>query len=274
MSIATAAGKPIAIDKATQSKTRTSTARVRVILDLLDKHPNSVTLQYVDEKSGKITETTQEMVYDNLPLYYSCCKRQGHGENSCCFILSRTQDNIRNGASEDCDDRNTAAPVELVEKPTGCKATVVIVEGQVDDVDGAAATGVKAGIKDDRNSQRIAAAQPNVGHVLGRYQIGGMKTSLGEGSLRECGEKILVSHQAGVEHTVGNKEDQELGLQAEISNSNYATAGQVGGSTETMLKRVGTSRNPTVDGWTVVTSSPAKKSMSLTLKNTPSYVKK
>ncbi|PHU12447.1 hypothetical protein BC332_19377 [Capsicum chinense] len=40
ISIASAVGKPIVVDKATQVRSRPSTARVRVILDLMDKHPD------------------------------------------------------------------------------------------------------------------------------------------------------------------------------------------------------------------------------------------
>lgn len=83
LSIASAVGKPIAIDKATQTKSRPSTARVKVILDLLDKHPNRVRLQSVDTISGKVLEVFQEIVYDNLPLYCNCCKHQGHDETTC-----------------------------------------------------------------------------------------------------------------------------------------------------------------------------------------------
>ncbi|WMV10680.1 hypothetical protein MTR67_004065 [Solanum verrucosum] len=50
LSIASAVGKPIAIDKATQIKSRPSTARVKVILDLMEKLPNRIRLQFVDEK--------------------------------------------------------------------------------------------------------------------------------------------------------------------------------------------------------------------------------
>ncbi|WMV39824.1 hypothetical protein MTR67_033209 [Solanum verrucosum] len=50
--IASAVGKPIAIDKATQIKPRPRTARVKVILDLMEKLPNRIRLQFVDGKSG------------------------------------------------------------------------------------------------------------------------------------------------------------------------------------------------------------------------------
>uniref|UniRef100_M1DA27 Uncharacterized protein n=1 Tax=Solanum tuberosum TaxID=4113 RepID=M1DA27_SOLTU len=51
LSIASAVGKPIAIDKATQIKSRPSTTRVKVILDLMEMLPNSIRLQFVDGKS-------------------------------------------------------------------------------------------------------------------------------------------------------------------------------------------------------------------------------
>ncbi|WMV32307.1 hypothetical protein MTR67_025692 [Solanum verrucosum] len=58
LSIASAVGKPIAIDKATQIMSRPSTARVKVILDLMEKLPNHIRLQFIDEKSGKLIEVS------------------------------------------------------------------------------------------------------------------------------------------------------------------------------------------------------------------------
>ncbi|KAH0726124.1 hypothetical protein KY284_001989 [Solanum tuberosum] len=89
LSIALAAGRPIAIDKATQVRSRPSTARVKVELDLLDKHPKRIKLQYLDEESSKILEHFQEIVYDNLPLYRTNCKHQGHAEINCRLILKK-----------------------------------------------------------------------------------------------------------------------------------------------------------------------------------------
>ncbi|KAK4737942.1 hypothetical protein R3W88_001639 [Solanum pinnatisectum] len=56
LSIASVVGKPISIDKATQIKSRPSMARVKVILDLMEKLPNCIRLQFVDGKSGKLIE--------------------------------------------------------------------------------------------------------------------------------------------------------------------------------------------------------------------------
>lgn len=83
LSIALAVGKPLAVDKATQQRTRPSAARVKVIIDLLDKHPKQVKLQIVDRATGKYVVHYQEIVYDNLPKYCNCCKHQGHDKNVC-----------------------------------------------------------------------------------------------------------------------------------------------------------------------------------------------
>ncbi|KAG5591217.1 hypothetical protein H5410_041731 [Solanum commersonii] len=93
MSIASTIGKPITIDKATQINSRPSTARVKVILDLMEKFPNRIRLQFVDGKSGKLIEVFQEIVYDNLPLYCNYCKHQGHDEDSCRLISKGNQNN-------------------------------------------------------------------------------------------------------------------------------------------------------------------------------------
>lgn len=93
LSIASAVGKPIAIDKATQTRTRPSTARVKVIIDLLDKHPKNIKLQFIDEKSGKVIEHLQEFVFDNLPSYCNVCKRQGHVGEDCRSLMTRNRSN-------------------------------------------------------------------------------------------------------------------------------------------------------------------------------------
>ncbi|KAH0697025.1 hypothetical protein KY290_014455 [Solanum tuberosum] len=93
LSIASVVGKPIAIDKATQIKSRPSMVRVKVILDLMEKLPNRIRLQFVNGKSGKLIEVFQEIVYDNLPLYCNYCKHQGHDEDSCRLISKRNQNN-------------------------------------------------------------------------------------------------------------------------------------------------------------------------------------
>lgn len=89
MSIAAAVGKPISIDKATQLRSRPSTVRVKVILNILDKHPEQIRLKYVDGGTGKIVEQLQQVTYDNLPLYCNQCKHQGHDEYTCRILLGK-----------------------------------------------------------------------------------------------------------------------------------------------------------------------------------------
>ncbi|KAF3639620.1 hypothetical protein FXO37_23879 [Capsicum annuum] len=66
LSIALAIGKPIAVDKSTQVRSRSSTARVRVILDLMDKHLDRIRLQSMDKITGKIIEEFQKSLMDTL----------------------------------------------------------------------------------------------------------------------------------------------------------------------------------------------------------------
>lgn len=92
MSIASAVGKPLAVDKATQDRTRPSTARVKVLINLMDKHPKRIRINIVDKNSGKIVEHYQQIVFDNLPKYCTCCKHQGHDEKSCRWRIEENNE--------------------------------------------------------------------------------------------------------------------------------------------------------------------------------------
>ncbi|WMV44980.1 hypothetical protein MTR67_038365 [Solanum verrucosum] len=100
LSIALVAGKPIAIDKATQYKSRPSTARVKVEIDLLANLPHRMRIQYVDQKTGKSVEQFQKFVYDNLPFYCNFCKHQGHNESDCRLLLGNTAARNQEEASQ------------------------------------------------------------------------------------------------------------------------------------------------------------------------------
>ncbi|PHU02649.1 hypothetical protein BC332_27900 [Capsicum chinense] len=79
-SIDSAFGKPIVVDKATEVRSRPGTARVRVIPDLMDKHPDRIQLQSVDKVTSRIIVEFQDVVSDNLPQYCTHYKHQGHDE--------------------------------------------------------------------------------------------------------------------------------------------------------------------------------------------------
>ncbi|XP_059310758.1 uncharacterized protein LOC132062141 [Lycium ferocissimum] len=89
LSIASAVGKPIFMDKATQLRSRPSKARVRVILNLLDKYPDHVRLQSVDKVTGRIIDKFQEVMYDNMPQYCTHCRHQGHDEKNCRLLIEK-----------------------------------------------------------------------------------------------------------------------------------------------------------------------------------------
>lgn len=83
LSITSAMGKPLAVDKATQDRTRPTTARVKVIIDLLEKHHKKVKILIVDKVTGKTIVHYQEVVFDNLPKYCTYFKHQGHDGKGC-----------------------------------------------------------------------------------------------------------------------------------------------------------------------------------------------
>ncbi|KAH0709798.1 hypothetical protein KY290_011203 [Solanum tuberosum] len=44
----------------------------------------------MEKESGKIIEHYQKIIYDNLPLYCTHCKHQGHEENKCRLLVRKT----------------------------------------------------------------------------------------------------------------------------------------------------------------------------------------
>lgn len=87
LSIASAAGKTIVVDKSTQENSRPSTARVKVEIELLANFPQRIIIQYIDEKTEKVAEQLWKFGYDNLPFYCNFCKHQGHKESECRLLL-------------------------------------------------------------------------------------------------------------------------------------------------------------------------------------------
>ncbi|KAG5614017.1 hypothetical protein H5410_013841 [Solanum commersonii] len=91
---------PIVIDKATQDKSRPSTARVKVEIDLLANLPHRMRIQYGDQKTGKSVKQFQKFVYDNLPFYCNFCKHQGRNESDCRLLLGNTAARNQEEASQ------------------------------------------------------------------------------------------------------------------------------------------------------------------------------
>ncbi|KAK4358423.1 hypothetical protein RND71_020652 [Anisodus tanguticus] len=95
-SMAASVGKPISIDSATRNKTRPSSARVKVEVDLLQSHPKSVLIQVGE--GAEITSTQQRIRYDFLPKYCTNCKLQGHDAIGCWKLNPELRPNKENPA--------------------------------------------------------------------------------------------------------------------------------------------------------------------------------
>ncbi|KAK4338777.1 hypothetical protein RND71_040239 [Anisodus tanguticus] len=95
-SMAASVGKPISIDSATRNKTRPSSARVKVEVDLLQSHPKSVLIQVGE--GAEITSTQQRIRYDFLPKYCTNCKLQGHDAIGCWKLNPELRPNKGNPA--------------------------------------------------------------------------------------------------------------------------------------------------------------------------------
>lgn len=86
--MASAIGQPLDVDRATYDKTRPSTAKVKVEVNLLRILPRRIRVQFKDLVTGEITSVWQRVKYDYLPYYYKICKRQGHRESDCRALIS------------------------------------------------------------------------------------------------------------------------------------------------------------------------------------------
>ncbi|KAK4341735.1 hypothetical protein RND71_037551 [Anisodus tanguticus] len=95
-SMAASVGIPISIDSATRNKTRPSSARVKVEVDLLKVHPKSVLIQVGE--GAEITSTQQRIRYDFLPKYCTNCKLQGHDSIGCWKLNPELRPNKENPA--------------------------------------------------------------------------------------------------------------------------------------------------------------------------------
>ncbi|KAH0674554.1 hypothetical protein KY290_025257 [Solanum tuberosum] len=75
--------KPIQLDQATIKKTRSSCARVKVLIDLKGKFPTSVQMNIENPKIGEMRSSLITIQYDYVPKYCLECKMQGHNKINC-----------------------------------------------------------------------------------------------------------------------------------------------------------------------------------------------
>ncbi|KAG5576250.1 hypothetical protein H5410_056384 [Solanum commersonii] len=81
-----AVGKPLVIDKATNSQTGPSCARVKVEVDLLKELPKRIQINCIEEKTGTVRSKWKKIQYDYLPKYFTHCNIQGHDLQGCWIL--------------------------------------------------------------------------------------------------------------------------------------------------------------------------------------------
>ncbi|KAG5595377.1 hypothetical protein H5410_036609 [Solanum commersonii] len=103
-SIASAVGKPIHLDQATIKKTRPSCARVKVLVDLKGKFPNSVQMNIENPKMGEIRLNMIKNQYDYVSKYCLERKMQGHNKDNCKTgeMARRKEEPAKQGEQNQC----------------------------------------------------------------------------------------------------------------------------------------------------------------------------
>ncbi|KAH0689286.1 hypothetical protein KY290_017443 [Solanum tuberosum] len=76
------AGTPLLLDKAIISKTRPTTAKVRVEIDLSKLLIKEVILEIINN-DGMTELINQRVEYETIPAFCSHCKMQGHTADKC-----------------------------------------------------------------------------------------------------------------------------------------------------------------------------------------------
>ncbi|WMV09467.1 hypothetical protein MTR67_002852 [Solanum verrucosum] len=78
-------GNPIIMDKATQSKTRPTMAKLKVKIDLLKPLVHEVAVVIKNPK-GEIEKFDQKIEYETIPAFCAHCKIQGHTALKCRIL--------------------------------------------------------------------------------------------------------------------------------------------------------------------------------------------
>ncbi|KAG5568383.1 hypothetical protein H5410_064603, partial [Solanum commersonii] len=88
-------GTSIVMDKATLSKTRPTTTKVRVEIDFTKTVVHEVAVE-IRNSTGEIDVFNQKIEYETIPLFYFHCKIQGHFNETCKVLHLELPNHIRN----------------------------------------------------------------------------------------------------------------------------------------------------------------------------------
>ncbi|XP_060182422.1 uncharacterized protein LOC132612098 [Lycium barbarum] len=78
-------GIPLTMDKATTTKTRPTTTKVRVEIDLMKSLVHEINIHILNS-NGNFDIITQRVEYESVPPFCFHCKVQGHQDNICRIV--------------------------------------------------------------------------------------------------------------------------------------------------------------------------------------------
>jgi len=78
-------GVPIIADKATLSKTKPTTTKIKVEIDITKAQISEIQI-VVKNEDGELESTNQRVEYENVPEYCFNCKAQGHSDENCRIL--------------------------------------------------------------------------------------------------------------------------------------------------------------------------------------------
>ncbi|WMV42195.1 hypothetical protein MTR67_035580 [Solanum verrucosum] len=172
-SLASAVGKPLQVDLATQNKTRPSCARVKVEVDLLGEFPKRINLG-MRMKMGEVMEKWIRNNYDYVPKYCKFCKLQGHNEKECVIIHPELYPKEENKKEETSDKNTSENELEQVHESEGVDTDAMLAisreEGELIDEKAdkevpKIKTSAEQEISDKQNSEEDESINVNVEYV-------------------------------------------------------------------------------------------------------------
>ncbi|XP_059314189.1 uncharacterized protein LOC132064994 [Lycium ferocissimum] len=124
-------GALIITDKATLSKTRPTTAKVKVEIDLTRPLRHEVMIK-TNDSTGKEVIIPQRIKYETIPEYCNHCKIQGHCENKCRILHPELRKNVKmlitvvnSGKSEDKGNNKDSTSLNTMQGDDNSDALII-----------------------------------------------------------------------------------------------------------------------------------------------------
>lgn len=75
-------------------------------------------MHFLDEQSGKFIEHYQQVLFDNLPLYCTCCKYQGHEDADCQLMIKKNkrEEGYEDDIAQQGEETNAVEQLQVMHK--------------------------------------------------------------------------------------------------------------------------------------------------------------